>query len=370
MMSSEDTSDTAMAAQPGLDELRVRIDAVDAELLALLNRRADISLAVGRLKASTGAPVLRPDREAALLQKLQAANPGPLPAAHLLAIYREILSSSRALQRDLSAPLRVACLGPEGTFSFFACQDCFGSSIQCLPMPHFSDIFDAVVKGACDYGMVPMENSLNGTVGQTLDLFADYRVHVHAEHYSRIHLSLMSREADLSAVQAVCSHPQPLGQCARWLREHLPKARQMSFESTALAAERCLNEPGSAAIGDARLAERFGLHVLERGIEDLPDNVTRFFVIAKEPLPQGDRGSGKTSVTFVLPDKAGALAAVLAALAEGGVNLTKLESRPLRGEGWRYRFFADLDSTDHAALQRAAGLCQSWRVLGVYPAAG
>jgi chorismate mutase/prephenate dehydratase len=321
--------------------LRSEIDGIDAQILALLNRRAVCSLEIGRVKSAQGLAVLQPARERVLLDKLVSGNTGPLPEEHLRSIYREILSSSRALQR----PVRVAFLGPEGTFSNIACLEYFGSGFTYVPKPHLADIFEAVEKGGCDLGIVPLENSVNGSVGQSLDLFAKSRVFVQAEWYGRISLSLMSREDSLEKVQVVYSHAQALGQCASWLREHLPAAGQTALESTALSARRVFDEAGAsgaAAVGHSSLAERFGLTVLASGIEDIAD-------------------------------KPGSLERVLHILASRSINMSKLESRPLRGELWKYIFFADLDcdimTPDNLqALAQLEEYCHSLRVLGVYPA--
>lgn len=352
-------------SEAALEALRRRLDDIDADLLDALNRRAVLSREIGALKADADAPVLRPDREAALLARLEAGT-GPLPAGHLRAIYREILAASRALQR----PLSVACLGPEGTFSSIACQEYFGHGLRCRPLPQLADVFAAVQRRECDYGLVPIENSLNGTVGPTCDLFAEHEAYIQAEWYSRIQLSLLSRETSLSAVDTVCSHPQPLGQAANWLRAHVPGARQLSLESTAVAAQRAAEQPGCASIGHAGLAERLGLNVLERNIEDQPDNWTRFFVIAAAPLPVDTAVPAKTSVTFCLPDEPGALCRVLNVFTRSGVNMSKLESRPMHRVPWRYRFFADLTAPPAAletALAETTPLCLEWRVLGTYP---
>ncbi|MDR2076752.1 MAG: prephenate dehydratase [Desulfovibrio sp.] len=351
-----------------LERLRETIDALDADLLALLNRRAAASMEVGRLKAETGAPVFRPGREEALLGRLLAANDGPLQEEHIRSIYREILSASRALQR----PLRVAFLGPEGTFSHMACLEHFSSGVSCVPMAHLEDIFEAVEKRACELGVVPLENAVYGTVVQSLDLFARYEVFVQAEWISRIHLSLLSRAASLAGVQIVYSHAQPLGQCASWLRQNLPQAKQVSLESTAAAAHRASREEDSAAVAHAGLAESLGLGILASSIDDIPDNSTRFFVIG--PSPAAEPGANKSSLLFALADKPGSLAGVLHILAAADINLSKLESRPLREERWKYLFFADLDcdltSGENApVLQAMRDYCLRLRVLGVYPAA-
>ena len=361
-------SDTPQQSQQArLAAIRTEIDAVDRELVALLNKRAQCSLEVGGIKAPTGEPVFRPVREKELMEKLLAANPGPLPEAHLRAVYREILASSRALQR----PQRVAYLGPEGTFSHMAGLEFFGSSLDYVPMPQLPAIFQAVENRDCHLGLVPLENSLHGTVGQSMDLFFRHEVFIQAEWYSRIRHSLLSKEENLSSIKVVYSHAQPLGQCAGWLLRHLPQAAQVSLESTAAAAHKAAQEPGSAAIAHEGVASRLALSVLMRGIEDSPDNWTRFCAIG--PVPAETAGAEKASVLFSLTDKPGSLAAVLRCFADAGINLLKLESRPMPAERWKYIFFADLacdpsQPAAQAALQAAAGHCYSLRILGAYPA--
>ncbi len=387
------------------DDIRREIDEIDDAVLALLNRRSACSLRVGALKAKSGAAVFRPGREQMLMEKLLAANPGPLPDEHLRGIYREILSSSRALQR----PLRVAYLGPEGTFSHMAGLEFFGNALHFSPMAHLADIFRAVENHGADLGIVPLENSLNGAVGQSIDLFAGHELFIQAEWFSRISHSLMSREKTPAAIKVVYSHSQALGQCSEWLRKNLPNARQVSLESTAAAAHRALDEEGSAAVGHGALAPRLGLSLLADGIEDIGDNWTRFCAIGphgrdassgvdaarghgpKKSTPSArpspfspdghldqwrgskDGDADKTSVLFSLPDRPGSLAGVLHRLGEAGVNMSKLESRPLRSERWKYIFFADLDCdlTDPAyngLVETLRAACHSFRILGAYPA--
>lgn len=348
--------------------LRARIDETDSRLLELLNHRARLSLEVGRLKARTGMPVYRPKREEALLQALAKANEGPLRDGHLMAIYREILSASRDLQRTL----HVAYLGPEGTFSGVACLEYFGRSIAAEAMPGLAEVFQAVSRRDCEFGIVPLENSRYGTVVDTLDLFAEHDVHIVGEWVSRIRLSLLSKERSLSDVGTVYSHSQPLGQCASWLRAHAPSARQVSVESTAAAARKASLEKGAAAVAHAALAGRFDLAVLAGNIEDCADNKTRFFIIGPGPYKNEGEEADKSSIVFALADKPGSLAAVLGILASAGLNLSKLESRPLRGEQWKYLFFADLDSDITAAPELLDSLrehCLRLRVLGAYAAA-
>jgi chorismate mutase/prephenate dehydratase len=369
-------------ARAGLSRLRAEIDEIDVELVTLLNRRAARSLEIGEIKAARSMDVWCPSRERALVDNLAEGSAGPLPEDHLRAVYSEILSSSRALQR----PMRAAFLGPEGTFSNIACLEYFGSGVTCVPKPHLADIFEAVEKGGCDLGIVPLENSVNGSVGQSLDLFAHSGVFVQAEWYSRIHLSLMSREEALESIRVVYSHAQPLGQCSAWLRDNLADAKQISLESTALSAQRVAEGAagaGCAVIGHTGLAGRFGLNVLAAGIEDIFDNWTRFFVIgpqarkaeanASSTSPSVSPGADKSSIVFTIANKPGSLERVLHALAARGINMSKLESRPLPGELWKYIFFADLDcditAPDNApVLTQMLEYCHSLRVLGAYPA--
>lgn len=346
---------------------REGIDHIDEEILALLNRRAELSIAVGKLKAGSSEPVFKPFREKEVLDRLCALNPGPLPAEHLRAVYREIMSSSRRLQRTQ----KVSYLGPEGTFSYFAAISYLGNSAEFEPSPNLDRIFEAVARGEADLGVVPLENSLQGTVGQSLDLFLTHEVFIQAELFCKISHALLSRGQDLAAVEEVYSHPQPLAQCGAWLKAHLPLARVVPVESTAAAAKRVAYNPRAAAIGHVKLAEMHGLNVLASRIEDLPDNWTRFLVIGQSETKHGNRD--KTSILFTVPDKPGTLSEVLSRLAGEGINLTKLESRPLRREKWKYVFFADLEC-DLAAERYATMLANlrqavhSLRILGSYPA--
>lgn len=366
-----------------LKKLRDQIDAVDAELLVLFNRRAALSLEVGRLKAGA-APVFDPRREKELLDSLTLRNPGPLPEAHLRAFWREILSSSRALQR----PPRVAYLGPEGTFSFFAGLEYLGRSTLFESCTDLHAIFQKVCDGTCALGVVPLENSLQGTVGQSFDLFFKFDVVIKAEFSSRISHCLLSNAGSLSEVRTVYSHPQPLGQCGAWLRAHVPTTVLAPAESTAAAAHRAAAEPGAAAVGHRRLADMTGLSILAANIEDAPDNRTRFVIIAPrsgsdKAIPSCPEHAGpqtaspeviKSSLLLTLPDRAGALSAVLNLLAENNINMRKLESRPMAGQCWKYVFFVDVEcdlkDAAHAPLvEQLRRTCTTFRILGSYPAA-
>ena len=353
--------------EEALLEIRHGIDAVDNEILTLLSKRAALSLEVGRRKDGRDSAIFKPFREQEVLARLAAANPGPLPAAHLLHIYREILSSSRRLQR----PERVAYLGPEGTFSNFAAMAALGHSPDFLSQTTIGDVFAAVAGKQADLGVVPLENSLQGTIGQSLDNFQRYNVFIQAEITCRVSHALLSTATSLDAIDTVYSHPQPLAQCAAWLKAHLPRAKVIPTDSTAAAAARLAAEPTAASIGHLRLAPMHNLNVLASPIEDMPDNWTRFFIIGPEDTKQQTRD--KTSILFTVPNKPGALYHVLSHLAGEGINLTKLESRPIRGEKWQYVFFADLqcDLTREEYKKLLATLTEnthSLRILGCYPA--
>jgi len=347
--------------------IREEIDGLDGQILGLLNRRAGLSREVGRVKAGSREAVFKPFREKEVLDNLTAKNPGDLPEEHLRAIYREILSSSRRLQR----PQQVAYLGPEGTFSYFAAVSYLGHSAEFTPKAYLEDVFRAVAAGDVELGVIPLENSLQGTVGQSLDLFMRFSVYVQAEIYCRISHAVLSKAEDLRRVKVVHSHPQPLAQCAVWLRANLPGARLAPAESTAAAAHLAAKDPASAAIGHAKLAEMLDLRVLATGIEDLPDNWTRFLVIGPAESLLGNRD--KTSILFTLPNKPGSLSGLLSILAREGMNLTKLESRPLRGEKWKYVFFADVEcdlgkEEYKRVLAELKTGTHSLRILGSYPA--
>ena len=343
--------------------LRGSIDTVDAQLLELLNKRAALSLEIGEIKKQGQFPVLNSKREKELIADLEAHNAGPLPAAHLKRIYREILSSSRRLQ----APLAVSYLGPKGTFSYYAGVECLGRSLDYIPQRDIECVFQAVAFGKTPLGLVPFENSLNGGVGQSMDLFLRYDVSIQAETFSRISHCLHSTAKDLDSVTRVFSHPQALAQCTQWLRASLPQAELLPTVSTGAAMDQVLTQPGTALIGHASLANQEGVRCLASDIQDAPDNWTRFLILAKEPYSGEARD--KTSLLLTLPDRPGSLHQVLSILVEAGINMTKLESRPLRYEKWKYAFFIDLQSDVigiEPVLEKIRAIAQTVRVLGSY----
>lgn len=344
-----------------LAELRLGIDEIDAQLVELLNSRAEISQKVGSLKSKSNAQIFQPLRERELIDKLINMSHGPLPNTSLKAIYREILSSSR----DLQKPLKIGYLGPEGTFSHMALLEFMGSCSDCQGYEKIKDIFKAVYRGSCDLGLIPMENSHFGTVNESFDAFLDYDLEIVSEHKSRISLSLISMGTKLQDLKTVYSHSQPLGQSSRWLHKNLPQVKLISLESTAAAAHKVLNDPRSAAIAHESLGEILGLRVLARDIEDFSDNWTRFFLIKPKTkaldansfiseerkdtdlvsgvTPLKENEANKTTLIFSVKNEPGSLARVLKIFSDREVNLSKLESRPMRQEAWKYVFFADLD---------------------------
>ncbi len=360
-----------------LDKLRVKINALDDELVRLLNERASLSLAVGQYKAGRSEPVHRPFREETLLNRLTMTSAGPLSAEQLHAVYREILSVSRQLQ----APQRIACLGPAGTFSHFAGLAFLGHSADFQLEPNLTAVFEAVSEGECTLGISPLENSLHGSVGQCLDLFLTHPVHISAEFFYRIRHALLSRETNLNKIKTVFSHPQGLAQCGEWLRRNLPAAQAISVDSTAKAAHLAAENSHAAAVSHADLAAELDLHVLAQNIADQNHNHTRFVLLSPGRLENCPPGAAdlpapgqeaKTSLLFTLPDRPGALAAILGIFAQAQINLSKLESRPCKGEDWSYVFFADvtvnlLGAAYKRILRDLKHNAHELRILGVYP---
>jgi chorismate mutase/prephenate dehydratase len=368
------TSTSSPAAQDAdvaeLERLRAAIDTVDRELLARLNERARLVQEVGRIKRDTGAPVYEPSRERRIVDALVRANSGPFPDAGLGPVFREIISATRSLEE----PFEVVYFGPEGTFTHQAAREQFGAQVRLTPVPTVRDVFAAVEGAKQPLGVVPVENTTEGVVTQTLDCLAEFDITICAEVMLRISQALLSRSGRLEDVQRVVSHPQPLAQCRRWLDHHLPHAERIETASTAAAAQRAAQEPGTAAVGSAAAAEVYGLTVVAGGIEDRRDNTTRFLVIGREwPAPSGN---DLTSAVFTIrKDRPGGLHRLIAPFAEAGVNLTSIHLRPIPGKPWEYLFFVDLEghrseARVDAALSAAGQVASSSRVLGSFPRVG
>jgi chorismate mutase / prephenate dehydratase len=328
-----------------LSELRQRVDALDADIVRLLNARAELSLEIGKLKGP--GQVYAPGREAEVYSRVQSASTGPLPGEGLKAIYAEIVACSRVLQ----APFRVAFLGPEATFSHQAALAHFGASTTMVPVTTIPDVFKETEVGRADYGMVPIENSTEGAVTFSLDSFVDTDLKACAEFRLEVHEAVMAR-VPLPEVKVVYSHPQAIAQCRGWLRTHLAGVPVVETPSTAGAAEQASREANAAAIGPEVAAAVYHLDVLEPRAEDVAGNVTRFLVIGRHMGEQ--TGRDRMGLMFSIKDRVGVLRDVLALFASAGINLTKIESRPSKRRAWDYLFFTDLDThPDEPAMQAA-----------------
>jgi chorismate mutase/prephenate dehydratase len=355
------------ASQIEIERLRARIDAIDDAILARLNERAELVREVGEAKQSDGSSVYEPTRERRIVDRLREGNPGPFPSEGLAPVFREIISATRSLEE----PVRVAYLGPEGTFSHQAAREHFGALALLCGVGSISDVFAAVEAGRAQLGIVPVENTTEGVVTQTLDAFGERDVTVCAERVLRVSAALLSKSGRLDDVRRVISHPQPLAQCRRWLDQQLPGIEREEMASTAAAAQRAAEDPTCAAIGSLLSAEVYGLAVVAAGIEDRRDNSTRFVVIGGDPPPPS--GRDLTSIVFTIRrDEAGALFRLIEPFAREKVNLTTIQLRPIVGKPWEYLFFIDCEghrseAPVHRALESAARVAQSTRVLGSFP---
>lgn len=357
-------------ADEKLAAIRRQIDDLDKELVALIDRRAGLAKTVAEIKDGDGsAHYYRPEREAEVLRALIEANDGPLPGAQLARIFQEIMSACRALQK----PLAVAYLGPEGTFTESAAFKHFGHAIDMLPVDGIGAVFRQVESGAGDYGVVPIENSTEGVVGHTLDMFVSSELTICGEVELRIHHCLMASVGDLAAIGKIYSHQQAFAQCRRWLESHVPKAACRTVGSNGEAARRAAAEPGSGAIAGEGAAEDYRLQVLARNIEDEPGNTTRFVVIGRQAV--GATGMDKTSVLFSSKDRPGALYELLQLFKRRRINMTRIESRPSRRGNWSYVFYVDFeghvsDANVEAALGELEALAPFYKFLGSYPRCG
>ena len=353
-----------------LEDLRVQIDSVDAELVTLLNRRAELSLEVGRRKASSPeARYFAPERERDLLQRLVAEHgQGALPKDALIAIYREIISASIALQK----PMTVAFWGPPGTFTEMAARLRFGSSAGYYDSSTIANVFGEVERGRADYGVVPVENSTDGVVNYTLDMFHTTSLKVCAEVYVSIVQNLLTHAKDLKSIKRLYSAPIVVAQCRAWLDTHLPGVEIIEVQPTARATERAASDPEGAAIAPERASEVYGVPMLFTQIEDSPHNRTRFLVIGRnEPPPSG---RDKTSLLFAVKNEPGSLGRALRSFEAHGVNLSMIASRPSKNAAWEYVQFVDLQGHEkEAPVQEALAELRSHSiyvtVLGSYPEA-
>ena len=353
-----------------LAELRTSIDQVDRELLELLNRRAALANEVGELKRAEGSPVFRPEREAQVINGLQSANPGPLKGDNIAHIWREIMSACRALE----APQRVAFLGPAGTFSEQAAMQFFGSSIEKVPCVSIDEVFRATAAGTAEYGVVPVENSTEGVIARSLDLFLQTPLHVVGETSLLVRHNLLRTAPSLADIEVVLAHPQALAQCQGWLNNHLPDAERRAVSSNAEGARLAATNPKWAAIASERAGTEFGLHIAAHAIQDDAFNRTRFAVICLPQTLAAPEASGKDCVSLIVsvPNRPVAVHDILVPLKKHGVSMTRFESRPARSGQWEYYFYIDLQghpAQPHvaAALKDLQALCAFYKVLGTYP---
>ena len=353
-----------------LDPIRNQIDLIDLELLDLLSRRADLVHQVGLIKKRDGLQIYAPEREEALLRKLVEMNRGRMPERSIRAIYREIMSAALLLEDDL----KIAYLGPEGTWTHQAAIKKFGHSVSYAAQPNFADVFDQVARRRVDYGVVPIENSTEGAVSHTLDLFVDSPLHICAQILLRIENGLMAA-IPREQIQTLYSHPQVFGQCRNWILKNFPLADLVEVSSTTKAAQLAREhaDQGAAALGGVLAAELYGLTLLEESIQDRATNTTRFLVIGEKTCPP--TGNDRTSILFAIHDRPGSLVSALRAFDQFQINMSKIESRPSKRKDWEYIFYVDLaghcaDSKVADALTELSQHCSFVKLLGSYPDTG
>jgi len=353
-----------------LDELRKKIDALDSKLVELMNERASLVVEVGQVKRETGqAPIYSPEREREVLERVVAANSGPLSDEALLAIWKELMSGSLSLEKSL----KVAYLGPEGSFSHLAALEKFGHSVELVAVRDIASVFDQVARAAADYGIVPVENTSGGAIRDTMEAFLWVHgpVKVFAEMALPIHQHLLSKTT-LEKVKKVYSRPEVFSQCRTWLMQNLPQADLVAVGSTTEAALFASRVDGTAAVASSMAAELYTLNILNPAIEDNPQNQTRFLVLGRESAKP--TGRDKTCLMFSVAHKAGALVGVLETFRRHGVNMTKIESHPSPTKTWEYLFFVDIeghaqDENVRDALEEARTHTRELEVLGSFPVA-
>ena len=356
-----------------LSKLRDQIDAIDEQLLELFNKRARCAVDVAEVKRDLSddddaIDFFRPDREAQVIKRLKSLNQGPLSDDEVGRLIREVMSACLALEQ----PLKIAYLGPEGTFTQSAALKHFGHSVSTVPMSSIPDVFSSVESGHADYGLVPVENSTEGVVSHTLDMFIDSNLKVCGEVEIRIHHHLANKSQDMKDVQRIYSHQQSFAHCRRWLDQNYPGLERIPVSSNAEAARIASEETGAAAICGLPAVEIFGLKICYENIEDLSDNTTRFVIIGNQDV--GPSGNDKTSLLISTKNVPGALLRLLQPLADNGISMNKIESRPAQGRKWAYVFFIDIDGHQQSddvtrALDELRQQSSLFKILGSYPKA-
>jgi chorismate mutase/prephenate dehydratase len=349
-----------------LTPLRMRIDAIDRQILDLLSQRAGVAQEVGHIKAETNAPVFRPEREMQVLRNAAERNPGPLADGDVQTIFREIMSACRALEKRVT----VAYLGPAGTFSEQAVYQQFGHAVEGMPCASIDEVFRAAEAGTADFGVVPVENSTEGAINRTLDLLLQTPLTISGEVSLPVHHSLMTASGTMAGVERICAHPQALAQCQAWLNQHFPAVDRQPVSSNGEAARMAAEDGTVAAIAGEIAGEKHGLQVVNAHIQDDPHNRTRFAVVGR--LRTSPSGHDHTSLVLSVANKAGAVYNLLAPLAKHGVSMTRFESRPARMGTWEYYFYVDVEghSDDERMARALVELKENaafFKVLGSYP---
>ncbi len=351
-----------------LAKFRDQIDAIDQEVLALLNKRASLAQSIGHVKAKTDAPVMRPEREAQVLDRLNSANQGPLTSQHIHVLFKEIMSACRSLEREV----HVAFLGPLGTYSEQAVWSFFGHCVQAEPVQTIEEAFRQLQAQQVDFAVVPVENSTEGSVARTLDALVESDARVCGEVQLAIHHQLLCQTGTLEGIRKICAHPQALAQCRSWLQQYAPGVEQETVASNGVAAQMASEDPTVAAIAGQAARERYGLKAFQEHIQDDAHNTTRFLVLGNQTT--GPSGQDKTSLVASVPNQPGAVYKMLEPFSAENVSMTRLESRPARNGRWEYYFFIDLighqkEPAVAKALDQLQKNASYLRVLGSYPAA-
>ena len=355
-----------MSRNESVDVLRKKIDQIDAKVVDLLNDRASLAQRIGRFKSRSNQEVYAPHREKAILERVCELNSGPLPAQTVRAVFREIISGCRSLE----GPLDVAFFGAEATYTHLAAREKFGSAAKLRPTASIPEVFQEVSQGRAAFGVVPIENSTEGVVTHTLDQLVGSDLQIIAEIFQDIHHNLLSRSGKAEDVQRIISHPQALAQCRDWLARHFPSVPVEEVASTAHAAIQAASDDSLAAISSALAKEVYDLRVVAANIEDQSTNITRFLVIGKMSAPPS--GDDKTSLVFSVQDKPGVLHRMLQPFARSRINLSKIESRPIKNKPWEYLFFLDLcGHREQKAVKKAIAAleknCSFLKIMGSYP---
>lgn len=355
-----------MRRLPSVDAVRKKIDQVDEKVIELLNQRARLAQEIGQIKNLRNEEVYVPSREKNVLQRVCGLNRGPLSEQSIRSIFREVLSASRSVE----ASIKIAYLGPEATFTQMAAHERFGLSSVFIPVTSIGEVFQEVSQGRVNYGVVPIENSTEGVVAHTLDMLVEANVAICAEVFLEVHLNLLSRSGRSDQIQRIISHPQALAQCRGWLLGHFSQIPVVEVTSTAQAAQMAAQDTSLAAVASGLAKEIYDLKMVEANIEDQANNITRFFVIGNDVAPPS--GEDKTSIVFSVKDEVGILHRMLDPFAKYKVNLTKIESRPLKKKPWEYLFFLDFNGHREEpkvlkALKQLEERCIFVKVLGSYP---